>query len=356
MAEQRGGQFAKSLAAVAVPVAATLLGLLVGTIFIVLAGSNPAEAYAALLQAVAGDPSQIGETLVTAIPLILTGLAVALAFRCGLFNIGVEGQYLVAMVASAWAGYRFALPHVLHVTTALLAGAAAGAAWAAIAGLLKAYRGVNEVITTIMLNYIALYFTHWLVMAPLRDPNAMAPATPPVRASAALAQGLIPESRLHAGLWIALAAALLLWIFLWRTPLGYEIRAVGLSPGAAEYAGIGVERSVALVMALSGALAGLAGGVQTIAITGRFYEQAGFIGYGFEAIAVALVGRNHPIGTVLSALLFAALDRGGPAMQAMAGVPKTVIWIIQGTVILFVAVEGLWNILQQRKARAVKPA
>jgi ABC-type uncharacterized transport system permease subunit len=356
VAKQARSPLTEALAAVAVPIGATLLGLLVGTIFILASGSNPAEAYAALWQSVAGDPSQFGETLVNAIPLILTGLAVALAFRCGLFNIGVEGQYLVALVASAWAGYRFALPHVLHITLALLAGAVAGAAWAAIAGLLKAYRDVNEVITTIMLNYIALYFAHWLVMAPLRDPQALAPATPPILPTAMLAQGLIAESRLHAGLWIALAAALLLWLFLWRTPLGYEIRAVGLSPGAAEYAGISVKRNVLLVMALSGALAGLAGGVQTLGITGRFYEQAGFIGYGFEAIAVALVGRNHPVGTVLSALLFAALDRGGPAMQAMAGVPMTVIAIVQGTVILFVAVEGLWNIRQKRKARAVKPA
>jgi general nucleoside transport system permease protein len=343
--------------ALAVPVVATVLGLLVGTIFILIAGADPVEAYSALFQAVTGEPRMFGETLVSTIPLIFTGLAVALAFRCGLFNIGVEGQYLVALPASAWVGYAFSLPGWLHPAVSLLAGAIAGGIWSGIAGLLKAYRGVHEVINTIMLNYIALFLTQWLLYAYMRDPKGMAAATPAIKPTALLTQGLIANSRLHSGLWIALVSAFLIWIFLWKTPLGYEIRAVGLSPGAAEYAGISVGANIVLAMALSGVLSGLAGGVQTLGVAGKFYEQDSFIGYGFDGIAVALVGQNHPLGVVLAALLFGALGRGGPAMQSMAGVPKTVIWIVQGTVIFFVAVEGIWHFLRNRKAKAkVKPA
>lgn len=349
----RAGEIARGLA---VPVVATLLGLLVGTLFILLAGADPVTAYQAFGHAVFGEPRMFGETLVSTIPLIFTGLAVALAFRCGLFNIGVEGQYLVGQLAAAWVGYRFVLPGVVHPAFAMLAAMAAGAVWAGIAGLLKAYRGVHEVINTIMLNYIGLYFTNWLLMAYLREPSGAAgAATPTVRPTAALAQGLIQGSRLHAGLWIGLVAAAIVWFFLWKTAAGYEIRAVGLSPGAAEYAGINVAGNIVLAMALSGALAGLSGGVQTLAIAGRFYEPSGFAGYGFDGIAVALVGRNHPFGVVLAALLFGALERGGPAMQAIAGVPKAVIYIVQGSVIFFVAAEGLWSFLKNRHtAKEVK--
>lgn len=352
-----GKLISDSLETVAVPVLATVVGLLAGTFFILMAGSDPMEAYTALFRAVAGSPRAFGETLVSTTPLIFTGLAVALPFRCGLFNIGVEGQYLVGMLATALAGYYLHLPPVIHPLVALALGALAGAFWAAIVGVLKAYRGVHEVINSIMLNYTALYLTHYLLMYHFREAGNRASATPVIQETARLIQGLIPNSRLHAGLFIALAAAFFVWFFLWKTPAGYEIRAVGHSPGAAEYAGINVQKNVVLAMALSGLLSGLAAGVQTLGVTLKFYEQMGFIGYGFDGIAVALVGRNHPLGVVFAALLFGALGQGSGAMQAVAGVPKTVVWIVQGTVVFFVAAESIWKFLRKRRVKAeVKPA
>lgn len=336
-----------------VPILATIIGLLVGTVFIVLAGKDPVVAYQAFARAVAGEPRMFGETLVSTIPLIFTGLAVALAFRCGLFNIGIEGQYLIAAAATAWVGFAVDLPKGLHVTVALAAGVAAGALYAAIPGVLKAYRGVHEVINSIMLNYAGLYFAHWLVMSTMRDPKGGA-STPPMKETALFAQGLIQGSRLHFGLWVALAAAFLVWLFLWKTPRGYEIRAVGFAPGAAEYAGINVKTNVVLAMALSGALAGLAAAVQTVSLSGKMYEPMGFVGYGFDGIAVALVGRNHPVGVVLAALLFGAMERGGAMMQAVAEVPKTVIWVVQGVVIFFVAAEGLWKFMKNKRTKEAK--
>jgi len=337
---------------VTVPILAIFVGLLVGTVFILIAGADPMEAYKALFKAVAGSPRAIGETLTSTTPLIFTGLAVALAFRCGLFNIGVEGQYLVALMASALTGYYLHLPPVIHALVALAAGGLAGMLWAAIVGVLKAYRGVHEVINSIMLNYIALYFTHYLLMYYFREPGNRAAATPFIQETAKLTKGLIPGSRLHTGIFVALLAALFVWFFLWKTPQGYEIRAVGLSPGAAEYAGISVKRNIILAMAISGLMSGLAGAVQTLGVSYKFYEQMGFIGYGFDGIAVALLGRNHPVGVIFGALLFGALGQGSGAMQAAAGVPKTVVWIVQGTVVFFVAAESIWKFLRRRRVKA----
>jgi simple sugar transport system permease protein len=342
-----------ALGQLAVPLVAVVLGLAVGTVFILLAGLDPIAAYKALWTAVAGKPRNFGETLVSTIPLIFTGLSVALAFRCGLFNIGAEGQYLVGQLATAVVGYAIALPTGVHPFVAMVAGMLAGALWASIVGLLKAYRGVHEVINSIMLNYTAIFFTHYLLMGFLRDPKAIGgAATRPVLDTAALAQGLIAGSRLHAGLWIALFAAFAVWFFLWRTPYGYEIRAVGFAPGAAEYAGISVKKNIVLAMALSGALAGLAGAIQTLALQGKFYETTSFVGFGLDGIAVALVGQNHPLGVVLAAFLFGVLDRGGPVMQAVAGVPKQIVWIVQGSVVFFVAAEGLWKFMRNKRVKA----
>jgi len=352
VAKRLRAQLLQAVDSLAIPLLAVIAGLLMGILFILIAGKDPLKAYSAFATAVAGEPRMVGETLVSSIPLVFTGLAVALAFRCGLFNIGIEGQYLVAQITTAWVGVSLSLPGWLHPAVALLAGMLAAAAWASIAGLLKAYRGVHEVINTIMLNYTGLWLCNWLLLTYLRAPSNTGSATYPVKGTALLTQGLIADSRLHAGLWIALGVAFLVWFFLWRTPAGYEIRAVGLSPGAAEYGGINVKANIVLAMALSGALGGLAGGVQTLGVTLRFFEPMGFVGYGFDGIAVALVGRNHPLGVVLAAVLFGALERGGPMMQAAAGVPKAVVWIVQGTVIFFVAAEGLWKFLKQGRIRS----
>lgn len=340
-----------------VPVLAILAGFLVGTIFIIAAGKNPLDAYSYFFLYVAGDAAKFGETLVSTTPLILTGLSIALAFRCGLFNIGVEGQYLIGQVASAWTGFFFTMPAWLppvvqgfvHPLLAMLIGMLAAGLYAGIVGVLKAYRGVHEVINSIMLNWSGLYFTHWLLMSQMKEQGSS--ATPRIKETADLIQGLIPGSRLHVGIFIALLAAFLVWVFLWKTPAGYEIRAVGFAPGAAEYAGINVKKNIILAMVLSGALTGLAASIQTLGLARKFYEPGGFAGFGFDGIAVALVGRNHPVGVVLAAFLFGALDRGGQGMQAGADVPKTVMWVVQGVVIFFVAAEGIWKFLKNRRAK-----
>jgi len=335
-----------------VPLLAIVAGLLVGVIFILIAGKNPIAAYGALLESVIGAPHKVGETLVSTVPLIFSGLAIALAFRCGLFNIGVEGQLMVGSLATAWAGVVFGgLPWYLLMPLCILFGVVTGAAWAGISGLLKAYRGVHEVINSIMLNYTALFLTHYLMTEHFRDATGKA-GSPPMAEAALFAQGLIPGSRLHAGLFLALFVAFLAWVFLWKTPWGYEIRAVGFAPGAAEYGGISVKWNIVLAMLISGALAGMAGAVQTMAISGKFPDQSSFSGYGLDGIAVALVGRNHPGGVVLAALLFAALDYGGRNMQAVAEVPKAVIMVVQGAIIFFVAAEGIWRMMKNRKPKA----
>ncbi|BAD40219.1 ABC transporter permease [Symbiobacterium thermophilum] len=341
------------LRAVGIPVLATIVGLFVGIVCIVLAGKDPVLAAKAFVRAVAGEPRMFGNVLVSTIPLIFTGLAVAFAYRAGLFNIGVEGQYLMAQIATVVVGVWWTPPkglEWLHPILALGAGAVAGAIWGGIVGLLKAWKGVHEVINSIMMNWIALFTADWLLKYYLRPDNSRA-ASYDLQQTAWLKQGLIEGSRLHTGIWIALATALVVWIILYKTPLGYEIRAVGYSPGAAEYGGISVARALIITMAISGAIAGMAGSVQTMGLNHRFNETSALPGYGFDGIAVALVGRLHPAGVVLAALLFGALQASSGLMQAMAGVPKSVVSIVQAVVILFVAAEGVWNFLQKRKAK-----
>lgn len=336
-----------------IPLLAVALALLLGAGLILAVGKDPLAALDALWTANFGSRRGFGETLVSFTPLVFTGLSVALAFRCGLFNIGGEGQFLVGGLAAAIAGYGLqGLPGWLHAGAALLAGALAGAVWAGIPGLLKAYRGVHEVVNTIMMNYIALYLVNYLLINFFKREGPL-PITPPVAPAARLALILEP-SRLTTGLYLALAAAGLIWFLLWRTAPGYEIRAVGLAPFAAEYAGISVPLNTLKAMGLAGALAGLAGAVQVLGVQGAFYDPiGGFVGYGFDGIAVSLLGRNHPIGLLPAAFLFAILDRGSAGMQAMAGIPKAVVWVVQAGVVLLVAADGILRSLLVRRRKGV---
>ena len=341
------------LRAIGIPVLATIVGLLVGILCILIAGKDPVLAAKAFYRAVAGEPRMFGNVLVSTIPLIFTGLAVAFAYRAGLFNIGVEGQYLMAQIATVVAGVYWTPPAGLawlHPIVALAAGALAGAIWGGLVGILKAWKGIHEVINSIMLNWIALFTCDWLLKYYLRPDNSRA-STYDLQPTAWLKQGLIEGSRLHTGIFVALATVVVVWFILFKTPLGYEIRAVGFSSGAAEYGGISVARALILTMAISGAIAGLAGSVQTMGLNHRFNETSALVGYGFDGIAVALVGRLHPVGVVLAALLFGALDASSGLMQAMAGVPKSVVSIVQAAVIFFVAAEGLWSFLQKRRTK-----
>lgn len=332
-------------------VISVLMGMLVGAAMMLAAGYNPVVAYTALLQSAFLQPFDMGETIRTITPLILTGLAVGLAFRTGLFNIGVEGQFIIGQLAAVIIGLKLDLPPVIHVTVATAAGALGGALWAAIPGLLKAFRGVHEVIITIMMNFIALYLANVCVREWL---TSGADSTSRIPESASLRweflTNMFENSRIHLGIFLALLAALLMYFLLWRTTLGFELRAVGLNPHAAEYAGMGVKRGIILSMMISGGFAGLAGASELLGTTGYLSIQSAFTGIGFDGIAVALLGANSPVGIVLSATLFGVLTYGGSSMQFAAGVPFEVIRVVFAAIILFVAANVAGWFMQKLKA------
>ena len=331
-----------------IPIVAVLLALMLGALLILFIGKSPLVAYAALLKGAFGSKRDIAETLINVTPLIFTGLSIAFSFKCGLFNIGAEGQFIMGQIVAAWIGFSLTgLPTVIHMPLAFLAGALAGALWAALPGYLKAKLGVHEVINTIMMNYIALYFSHYLVMGALKEPGPI-PQTPPVAAAARLWR-ILPGTRLHFGLILALGAVWLVYYLLFKTTLGYEIRAVGINPHAARYGGINVSRDIIIAMSISGGLAGAAGAVQALGVQFRFLDLFGFIGYGFDGIAVALLGRNHPFGVLIAATLFGTLARGAITMQSIAKIPKQIIGIIQATIVIIVAAdEVLRRLLKSR--------
>jgi simple sugar transport system permease protein len=330
---------------------AVMLALFLGAGFISWAGKSPLVGYQALWQGSFGSLQNFGELLVAMTPVVFTGLSVAVAYRAGLFNIGAEGQYIVGEIAAAWAGAAAAFqgwPVWAHLPAALCIGFFAGAAWAAVPGLLKAYRGVHEVINTIMMNWIALYFSHWLVMGPLLA-NPYLPQTKDILPSAMLWR-FLPPSRANLGIVVALLAAVGVWYFMWKTTLGYGIRAVGFNPSAAEYAGIPVARNLTLAMVVSGGLSGLGGAVQVLGVQHKFYDIFSFVGDGFDGIAVALLGNNHPLGVVGAAALFGVFRRGAQLMQTMADIPKEIIGIVTAVVIILVAGDQIIRELTRRTA------
>jgi general nucleoside transport system permease protein len=339
----------------AVPAVSVLVALVLGGIFVLVSGNNPFVAYGALLLGAFGSPYDITETLVLAVPLMLSALSVAVAFRTGLFNIGAQGQLLVGALAAGWTGAQFAsLPGIVLLPLTIVAGILGGAAYGAIAGWLKATRGVNEVITTIMQNYTVIYVMHWLLQdGPMSAPNALGtPASAPIGDGAVLPiivpDSIVHLSRLHAGLLLAILAVVVFWFLLWRTSLGYELRAVGFGARAAAQAGIDPQRRMILVMAIAGGFAGLAGMIQVSGLFHRVYD--GFSsGFGFDAIAVALLGKNSPIGITLAALLFAAFQRGGTIMQSNAGISSHLIEIVEAIVLFVIAAETIVRAIASRR-------
>ena len=307
-------------------------------------------AYGAMLRGAVYDPGAttatralrpITETLTIATPLLAAGLGVALAFRAGLFNIGGQGQVLLGAVAAGYVGFAVDLPPVLHVAAAVAAGMAAGALWAGIAGVLRARTGAHEVITTIMLNYVAVYLVAYLLARPvLQRPGASNPISPPVAADAELPQLLGGAFRVHAGLLLALLAAAGTWWLLERSTVGFRLRAVGANPAAARTAGMSVPGAYVTVMLLAGVLTGLAGAVQVLgterSITGGI---AGSLGP--DAITVALLGRSRPLGVVGAALLFGALRAGAPLMQVETGTPVDIVLVVQSVIVLLIAAPPL---------------
>jgi simple sugar transport system permease protein len=278
----------------------------------------------------------LSESLVTATPYIFAGLAVAIGFRCGLFNIGAEGQFYLGALGSAYVGYSITgLPWFIHLPLALLGGALAGAVWGAIPGFLKARFGAHEVVNTIMMNWIAFRLSDWLLNGPMKA-QGYRPVTPTVAVTAQLPRFFPDPLRFNWGFFLALGVAGLIYWLLFKTTIGFEIRAVGANPDAARYAGMNIVRNFVLVMTISGALAGLAGAAQVLG-TDHWIGQGFSAGYGYDSIALALLGKSHPLGVVIAAILFGVLRSGATGMQSIAGIPIDIISVIQGVVIIFVA-------------------
>ncbi len=331
-------------------------------------------AYGALFIGAFGDPVQLwqaiihgdGEAFTQAIypftetlrittPYIFAGLAVAVGFQGGLFNVGAEGQYFIAGLATVFVGYSLkGVPAIIHLPLALVAGILGGAFWAAIAGWLKAKTGAHEVINTIMMNYIAFRFAEFMldVGGPMARPDSFRPVSPEIEPSAYLPQFFPSNSaiRFNWGFFLALAAAAFVGWLLYKTTLGYEIRTVGQNPHAARYAGISVPKTIILTMAISGGLAGLAGATDILGVL-HFMPNAFASGYGFDAIALALLGKSNPIGVVLASLLFGALRAGARYMQGIAHIPLDITSILQGVIIVFIAAPEIIRALYRLKQK-----
>lgn len=291
----------------------------------------------------------IAESLVASTPYIFAGLAVAVGFRCGLFNIGAEGQIFIGAICSVWVGFAVkGLPAIVHIPLAMLAGAAGGAAWAFIPAILKAKTGAHEVINTIMMNYVAFRLSEWLLNGPLMRPGTFNPVSPFIEKSAELPRFFPDPIRFHLGFFIALAVAAFIYWLLFKTTLGFEIRTVGANPNAAKYAGMSITRNLVLALCLSGALAGMAGANEVLGVNHNL-ANAFSSGYGFDSIALALLGKSHPLGVVLASLLFGTLRSGATRMQNVARIPIDIISVIQALVIAFIAAPAIIRMLYRLK-------
>lgn len=322
------------------PLAVFAASLLISALLIALSGANPVQAMSAWFAGGLTDPGALAESVLRAIPLAICGLAIAVGLQAGVFNIGVEGQLLVGGLAAAMVGIAIpGCPAWLHITLCLIAGVLGGAFWAWIPGILKAKRGAHEVITTIMLNYIALYGTHWLAGGICKDPSPANQAVQTARiADSAMLPLLIQTTRLHVGLFVVIAVAVFMWFLLYRTAWGYEFRATGINAQAAAVAGANVKRLAWVSLAISGGIGGLAGGIEVLGIHHRFID-AFSPGYGFDGIAVALLGANHPIGVLVSGFALGALHSGATAMSVATTpqVPREISWIVEAVVIMMIA-------------------
>jgi simple sugar transport system permease protein len=336
-----------------VPIGSILIALLIGGLLILASGENPIAVYQAMLTGALGSPNAVAETLVKMTPLLLAGLGVAIAFQMQLWNIGAEGQlYLGAVAATGTALFLVPdWPAPALIAAMAVAGLLGGALWGAIPGVLRAYLDANEIITSLMLNYVAILFAEYLIHGPWRDPAGFGfPGSPRLPAAASLPSW--ETTRVHLGLAFGLVAALALWVVLRRTRWGYEIGVTGENPRAARYAGMPTKRTIVMVMALSGALAGLAG-MSEIAGIGHQLQRNFSPGYGYTAIIVAWLGRLHPVGIIFVAFLLAALLVGGDQIQMTMGLPAAIAPMLQG-IILFCVLGG--DILTRYRFRWSPPA
>lgn len=324
-------------------------------------------AYGSLFRSALGDPADfraafageedawrkainpLSESLVATTPYIFAGLGVALGFKSGLFNIGIEGQLTMGAALSVWVGFAFTdLPRIIHLPLALLAGAVGGGLWGMIPGVLKAKTGGHEVINTIMMNYIAFRAAEWLLSGPLQRPDGSVPVSPKVLESAMLPRILPDPVRFHAGFFVAIGFAFLVYWFVYRSRWGFDLRTVGANPNAARYAGMNIVTVTIMAMTLSGALGGLTGANEILGVNHTL--TVGFSsGYGFDAIALALLGKNHPLGVVLAAMLFGFLRSGALGMQLEAGIPIDIISVLQALVLAFIAAPAIIRTIYRLK-------
>lgn len=370
-----------------IPVLAVFTGLVIGGIFIAVttesvyaafgqsfgAGLSEAlrtvwSAYVALFTGSLGSPTRIIaalqsgdplevrrafnpilESLVASTPYIFAGLSVALGFRAGVFNIGAEGQIFIGAATATFVGYAVkGLPAIIHIPLALLAGAAGGGIWGLIPGWLKAKTGGHEVINTIMMNYIAFRLSDWLLTGPMKRPESFNPVSPTILDSAKLPRFFDDPIRFHLGFFIALAVAWVVYWFLFKTTWGFELRTVGSNPFAGRYAGMNVARNTILAMTLAGALAGLAGANEVLGVNHNL-AMAFSSGYGFDSIALALLGNSHPLGVVLASLLFGTLRNGATPMQVSLGIPNDIISVLQAVILMFIAAPAIIRTIYRLK-------
>jgi simple sugar transport system permease protein len=342
------------------PAFATLAALLVGAVMLLFLRANPIEAYTALWDGAFGSPNAFAETLVKATPLLLVALGICISFRGDVINIGGEGQMIIGAILATWVGLTFTdLPGWLVITLAMLAGFLGGAVWGGIPGFLKAYFSVNEILSTVMMNAIAVQLMNFLLRGPMIDPSQAELASKIPQTARLLDIFRLPRlapTRLHLGALIAVLLAILVYILLWRTTLGYRIRAVGQNPQASRYAGIKVPRYVVLALLLSGAFAGLAGAVQVYGVNYRMITDGSASGFtggaGFNGIVAALFGQLHPIWTIPASVLFGALLVGANSMQRAVQVPSALVTALNGLVVVFVVSSEIIRRRRQRRRLA----
>ena len=339
------------------PIIATLAALAVGAVMLLLLGANPLDAYSALWDGAFGSTNAFAETLVKATPLLLVALGICISFRGDVINIGGEGQMIVGAILATWVGLTFTTwPGWLVIILSLLAGFLGGAIWGGIPGFLKAYFNVNEILSTVMMNAIAVQLMNFLLRGPMIDP-AQAELASKIPQTARLLEAFrlprLAPTRLHLGALIAVILAVLVYVLLWRTTLGYRIRAVGQNPNASRYAGINVKRYVVLALLLSGAFAGLAGATQVFGVNYRMITDgsaSGFTGSaGFNGIVAALFGQLHPIWSIPASILFGALLVGANKMQRVVQVPSALVIALNGLVVVFVVSSEIWRRRRQRR-------
>jgi general nucleoside transport system permease protein len=341
------------------PVVAALAAFVIGAVMLLIMGTNPLVAYRAMINGAFGNQNALAETIVKAVPLLLIGLGICISFRAKVINIGAEGQMIVGALLATAFGLAVAWPGWIVLPMAMFIGFFGGAVWGAIPGALKAYFNVNEILSTVMMNAIAVQLMNYMLGGPMMDPQqaqalGKLPETARLDSAYHLAR-LMPPTRLHAGVLIAVVLAILVYILLFHTTLGYRIRAVGFNPFASRYGGIRVRRQVVIALLLSGAFAGLAGAVQVYGLNYRMITDGSPTGFtggaGFNGIVTALFGGLHPLGAIPASFFFGALLVGANSMQRITQVPSAFVIVLNGMVVVFVVSAAIWKEIRERKRR-----